>query len=146
VITQGVDAYFRGSYALFFIYDRHEMAAILDRVYRPQEPLDKATLCEACALAAIGSHYDASMFDVSIMENLHYTAAIYVSDCTEAHFLRGMRVILCLSMYSCELPIPCHKVASGPTASTDTGPVMTKRLSARQSIGTASNSPHGIDR
>ena len=89
------------------------MAAIFDRVYRPQEPIDNATLCELCALTAIGSHYDASQFEVSVMENLYHTAAIYLGDCIESHFLRGMRVILCLSMVS----------------------FMTKRTSARYSLG-----------
>src|SRR5690349_13218224 len=89
------------------------MTDILNRVYRPQQPIDKATLCELCALTAIGSHYDATNFDVAVMENLYHTAAIYLSDCIEASFLRGMRVILCLSMYS----------------------FMTKRSSARHSLG-----------
>lgn len=47
------------------------------------------------------------------MEALFHTASFYLNDCVEAHFLRGMRVILCLSMYS----------------------FMTKRMSARLSIG-----------
>lgn len=112
-IQYGVTAYFNCSYTLFYLYEQHEMTDILNRVYRPQEPVDKATLCELCALTAIGSHYDASNFEVSVMENLYHTAAVYLSDCVEAHFLRGMRVILCLSMYS----------------------FMTKRISARHSLG-----------
>ena len=114
-VQYGVSAYFRCSYTLFHIYERHEMTDIINRVYRPQGPIDKATLCELCALTAIGSHYDADNFDVDVMENLHHTAAIYLSNCIEAHFLRGMRVILCLSMYS----------------------FMTKRTSARFSLGTS---------
>ncbi|OCT52784.1 hypothetical protein CLCR_09732 [Cladophialophora carrionii] len=112
LIHYGVTAYFNCSYTLFYIYEKHEMTDIINRVYRPREPVDKATLCELCALTAIGSHYDAANFDVSVMENLYHTAAVYLSDCIEAHFLRGMRVILCLSMYS----------------------FMTKRISARYSL------------
>ena len=112
-ILFGVRAYFNCSYTLFHIYEKDEMDNILNRVYRPQGPVDKATLCELCALTAIGSHYDADRFDVSVMENLYHTASMYLSDCVEAHFLRGMRVILCLSMYS----------------------FMTKRTSARHSLG-----------
>jgi hypothetical protein len=111
----GIKAYFDCSYTLFHIYERQETTDILNRVYRSRQPVDKATLCELCALTAIGSHYDASNFDVSIMENLYHTAATYLSDCIEAHFLRGMRAILCLSMYS----------------------FMTKRTSARHSLGTS---------
>ncbi|KAJ9616918.1 hypothetical protein H2200_000638 [Cladophialophora chaetospira] len=111
-VHYGVNAYFRCSYTLFHIYEKNEMTDIMNRVYRPRGPIDKATLCELCALTAIGSHYDADNFDVDVMESLYSTAALYLSDCIEAHFLRGMRVILCLSMYS----------------------FMTKRISARHSL------------
>ena len=117
LIHYGITAYFNCSYTLFHIYEKREMNDILNRVYRPQEPIDKATLCELCALTAIGSHYDATQFDVQVMENLYHTAATYLPDCIEAHFLRGMRVVLCLSMYS----------------------FMTKRISARYSLGESSS-------
>ncbi|KIW68790.1 hypothetical protein PV04_04711 [Phialophora macrospora] len=117
LIQYGVTAYFNCSYTLFYIYEKHDMTDIINRVYRPREPVDKATLCELCALTAIGSHYDAANFDVSVMENLYHTAAIYLSDCIESHFLRGMRVILCLSMYS----------------------FMTKRINARHSLAMGLN-------
>jgi len=88
------------------------MNDIIDRVYRPHELVDKATLCELCALAAVGSHYDADNVPVDVIEALYDTASLYLNDCIEAFFLRGMRVLLCLSMCS----------------------FMTKRLSARLSI------------
>ncbi|OAL18219.1 hypothetical protein AYO22_10797 [Fonsecaea multimorphosa] len=67
-------------------------------VYRTHEAVDNATLCELCALAAVGSHYDGDKFDAAAMEALFQTATIYMSDCIESQFLRGMRVILCLGI------------------------------------------------
>jgi hypothetical protein len=90
------------------------MDDILDRVYRPQESIDNATLCELCAFSAVGSRYYAEEFEISVMEALYHTAKHYVEDCIESNFLRGMRVILCVSMYS----------------------VLTKPTSARVSLGT----------
>jgi hypothetical protein len=107
-------AFFDNGHPLFHIYEWEEIRHIVERVYRPRDSatVDKVILGELCALAAVGSHYDGQNVDVPIMENLYNTACAYLGDCIEAYFFRGMRVILCLSMYS----------------------LITKRWSARESV------------
>ncbi|OQV10927.1 hypothetical protein CLAIMM_14847 [Cladophialophora immunda] len=100
LVLYGIRAYFNCTYTLLYIYEKQEMDDILNRVYRTHEAVDNATLCELCAVAAVGNHYDGDKFDGSIMEALFQTATIYMSDCIESQFLRGMRVILCLSIIS----------------------------------------------
>ncbi|KIW99011.1 uncharacterized protein Z519_00674 [Cladophialophora bantiana CBS 173.52] len=112
LILYGIRAYFNYTYTLLYIYEKQEIDDILNRVYRTHEAVDNATLCELCALAAVGSHYEGDKFDGPVMEALFHTATIYMSDCIESQFLRGMRVILCLGIISS----------------------MTKRASARLSI------------
>ena len=95
--------------------ERREMDDIVDQIYRPQESIDNATLCELCAFTAVGSRYYADEFEVSVTEALYHTAKLYVEDCIESNFLWGMRATLCVSMYS----------------------LLTKPTSARLSLGTS---------
>jgi hypothetical protein len=57
------------------------MDYIFDQVYQPQESIDNATLCELCALTAVGSRSYADEFEVPVMETLYRTAKLYVEDC-----------------------------------------------------------------
>ncbi|EXJ92151.1 hypothetical protein A1O3_00701 [Capronia epimyces CBS 606.96] len=112
LVRLGLAAYFDCCFTLFYLFHEQDISIILERVYRSTDPVDTATLCEVCALAAVGSHYDAENVPVPVMEALYRTASVYMNDCVEAHYLRGMRTLLCLSIYS----------------------FMTKRRSARLSI------------
>ncbi|OAP61896.1 hypothetical protein AYL99_04099 [Fonsecaea erecta] len=112
LVLEGIRAYFNCTYTLLYIYEKQEMDDILNRVYRTHDPVDNATLCELCAVAAVGGHYDGDKFDGPVMEAFYQTATIYMSDCIESQWLRGMRVVLSLGIISS----------------------MTKRTSARLSI------------
>ncbi|KAH0841477.1 hypothetical protein FOPE_06678 [Fonsecaea pedrosoi] len=100
LIQYGIRAFFSSTYTLFYIYEKQEMDDLLNRVYRTHEAVDNATLCELCAAAAVGSHYDGDKLDGPVLDALFQTATIYMSDCIESQFLRGMRVLLCLGIVS----------------------------------------------
>ncbi|EXJ93934.1 hypothetical protein A1O1_02327 [Capronia coronata CBS 617.96] len=112
LIKHTLETYLNCCSTLFYILHEQDVNDILKRMYVSKDPVDTATLGEVCAVAAIGSHYDPDNVPLSVMEALYRTASVYMHDCIENDFLRGMRTLLCLSMYS----------------------FMTKRSSARLSI------------
>ncbi|KAJ4535828.1 hypothetical protein HRR86_001966 [Exophiala dermatitidis] len=112
MVRLGIAAYYNCCFTLFYLFQEQHIYELVRHMYQSEEPVDTATLCEVCALAAVGSQYDADHVPQPVMEAFYRTASVYMHDCVEAHYLRGMRMLLCLSIYS----------------------FMTKRSSARLSI------------
>ena len=74
---------------------------ILDRIYRPQKPVDQMTLDECFTVAAMGAHYDIDAFPDRMRRLLYASGTLQFNEQTARQdYFRTMRLLLSLSFYS----------------------------------------------
>jgi hypothetical protein len=74
---------------------------ILDRIYRPQRPVDAMTLSECFTVAAMGAHYDMDCFPDRIRKVLYASGTLQFHEQTARRdYLRTMRLLLSMSFYA----------------------------------------------
>lgn len=86
---------------LFHIFTADQGNAALDDVLRCEDgAFPKISLCEVCAIAAVGAQYSRGKISASAGENFYNLAKHFLDDVIECDPLRGMKVCTLLAMYN----------------------------------------------
>ncbi|KAL4902100.1 hypothetical protein BDW74DRAFT_181263 [Aspergillus multicolor] len=94
-----LDAFFNCASTLFYIMTPREAEDLLERVYSEQG-IQSDDLCELCALAAIGSHYEINKIPDEARATFFYIATTALEKLAQTSKLQGMRVFICLCIAS----------------------------------------------
>jgi hypothetical protein len=101
LIKRAMYAFIRGTGSLLFIWTYEQVDEMLDRIYRPQKPVDAMTLAECFTLAAMGAHYDMECFPDRIRKVLYASGTLQFHEQTARQdYLRTMRLLLSMSFYA----------------------------------------------
>jgi hypothetical protein len=115
VLRRAMCAFVQGTGSLLYVWTYREVDLILDRIYRPQRPVDAMTLAECFTVAAMGAHYDVDCFPDRIRRVLYASGTLLFNERTaRLDHLRTMRLLLSMAFYA----------------------LLEKHLSARYLIGT----------
>jgi hypothetical protein len=100
-VRRSMYAFIQGTGSLLFMWNHQQADEILDRVYRPQKPLDAMTLAECFTVAAMGSHYDIDVFSDQARRLLYASGTMHFHEkIARQDYFRTMRLLLSLSFYS----------------------------------------------
>lgn len=101
LVRRSMYAFLRGTGSLIFIWTYEQVDEILDRIYRPLEPVDSMTLAECFTVAAMGAHYDVDCFPDRIRRVLYASGTLHFHEQTARQdYLRTMRLLLSISFYA----------------------------------------------
>jgi hypothetical protein len=101
LIKRAMYAFVRGTGSLLFMWTYDQVDEILERVYRPQRPVDAMTLSECFTVAAMGAHYDMECFPDRIRKVLYASGTLQFHEQTARRdYLRTMRLLLSMSFYA----------------------------------------------
>jgi hypothetical protein len=101
LVKRAMYAFIRGTGSLLFIWTYEQADEVLDRVYRPQKPLDAMTLAECFTVAAMGAHYDVDCFPDRIRKILYASGSLHFHEQTARQdYMRTMRLMLFMSFYA----------------------------------------------
>lgn len=101
LVKRAMYAFVRGTGSLLFMWTYEQVDAILDKVYRPQQPVDAMTLAECFTVAAMGAHYDMECFPDRIRKVLYASGTLHFHEQTvRQDYLRTMRLLLSMSFYA----------------------------------------------
>ncbi|KOC10290.1 hypothetical protein AFLA70_493g000631 [Aspergillus flavus AF70] len=92
-----LSAFFRCAGSLFYIITPQEAESLLERVYCEGNG-SKADVCELCAIAAIGCHYEANQVSDEVRTAFFYIATSELEGLAQTSTIQGMRVFICLSL------------------------------------------------
>ncbi|KAF2267758.1 hypothetical protein CC78DRAFT_47047 [Lojkania enalia] len=94
-------AFIRGTGSLVYMWTYQQADELLDRIYRPKQPVDAMTLAECFTIAAMGGHYDIDCFPDRIRRVLYASATLQFHEKTaRTDYLRSMRLLLSMSFYA----------------------------------------------
>lgn len=101
LVRRSIFAFIRGTGSLLFMWTYEQADEILDRIYRPQQPVDAMTLAECFTVAAMGAHYDMDCFPDRIRRVLYASGTTHFHEQTARQdYLRTMRLLLSMSFYA----------------------------------------------
>jgi hypothetical protein len=101
LVKRAMYAFIRGTGSLLFIWTYEQADEVLDRLYRPQKPLDAMTLAECFTVAAMGAHYDVDCFPDRIRKVLYASGTLHFHEQTARQdYMRTMRLMLFMSFYA----------------------------------------------
>jgi hypothetical protein len=101
LVQRAIYAFIGGTGSLIFMWTYEQANLLLDRVYRPQVPVDSMTLAECFTVAAMGAHYDMDCFPDSIRKMLYASGTLHFHEQTARQdYLRTMRLLLSMSFYA----------------------------------------------
>ncbi|KAF2475563.1 uncharacterized protein BDR25DRAFT_213998 [Lindgomyces ingoldianus] len=94
-------AFVRGTGSLLYMWTYTQVDEILDRIYRPEKPVDAMTFAECFTVAAMGAHYDLDCFPDRIRRALYASGTLHFHEKTaRIDYLRTMRLLLSMSFYA----------------------------------------------
>jgi hypothetical protein len=100
-VRRSMYAFIQGTGSLLFMWTYEQADEILDRIYRPQNPVDRMTLAECFTVAAMGAHYDTDVFPDRIRRLLYASGTLHFHErVARQDYFRTMRLLLSLSFYS----------------------------------------------
>lgn len=98
---RAMHAFVRGTGSLLYMWTYSQVDHILDRVYRPTQPVDAMTIAECFTIAAMGAHYDMDCFPDRIRRVLYASGTLHFHERTaRVDYLRTMRLLLSMSFYA----------------------------------------------
>lgn len=101
LVKRAMYAFIRGTGSLVFMWTYEQADEMLDRIYRPQKPVDAMTLAECFSVAAMGAHYDMECFPDRIRKVLYASGTLHFHEQTARQdYLRTMRLLLSMSFYA----------------------------------------------
>jgi hypothetical protein len=101
MVQRAMYAFIGGTGSLVFMWTYEQANVLLDRVYRPQVPVDSMTLAECFTVAAMGAHYDMDCFPDNIRKLLYASGTLHFHEQTARQdYLRTMRLLLSMSFYA----------------------------------------------
>ncbi|KAI8930850.1 hypothetical protein NX059_011869 [Plenodomus lindquistii] len=101
LLRRSMYAFVHGTGSLCYMWTIDQVDDILDRVYRPRQPLDAMTLAECFTIAAIGAHYDMDCFPDRLRRVLYASGSLLFHEQTARQdYLRTMRLLLSMSFYA----------------------------------------------
>ncbi|KAF2683047.1 hypothetical protein K458DRAFT_49822 [Lentithecium fluviatile CBS 122367] len=101
LVRRAMYAFVRGTGSLLYMWTYREVDEILDRIYRPQKPVDAMTLAECFTVAAMGAHYDMDCFPDRIRRVLYASGTLCFNEKTaRLDYLRTMRLLLSMAFYA----------------------------------------------
>ncbi|KAH7383778.1 hypothetical protein BKA66DRAFT_511872 [Pyrenochaeta sp. MPI-SDFR-AT-0127] len=101
LVRRSIYAFIRGTGSLLFIWTFEQADEILDRIYRPQKPVDAMTLAECFTVAAMGAHYDMECFPDRLRRALYASGTLHFHEQTARQdYMRTMRLLLSMSFYA----------------------------------------------
>jgi hypothetical protein len=116
LVKKAMYAFVQGTGSLIYMWTYIQVDEILDRIYRPQKPVDAMTLAECFTVAAMGAHYDLDCFPDRIRRVLYASGTLCFNEQTARFdYLRTMRLLLATAFYA----------------------LLEKHMSARHVIGTS---------
>jgi hypothetical protein len=100
-VRRAMYAFIQGTGSLLFMWTCKQADEILDRIYRPQKPVDAMTLAECFTVAAMGAHYDTNIFPDQVRKLLYASGTMQFYEKTARQdYFRTIRLLLSLSFYS----------------------------------------------
>jgi hypothetical protein len=100
-VRRSMYAFIQGTGSLLFMWTCKQADEVLDRIYRPQKPVDAMTLAECFTVAAMGAHYDTNVFSDHERKLLYASGTMQFYEGTARQdYFRTMRLLLSLSFYS----------------------------------------------
>lgn len=94
-------AFVQGTGSLLYMWTYAQVDEILDRTYRPQQPVDAMTLAECFTVAAMGAHYDMDCFPDRIRRVLYASGTLCFNEKTARFdYMRTMRLLLATAFYA----------------------------------------------
>lgn len=101
LLRRAMYAFIRGTGSLIYMWTFEQAEEILDRIYRPWQPVDAMTLAEGFTMAAMGAHYDMDCFPDRIRRVLYASGTLHFHEQTARQdYLRTMRLLLSVSFYA----------------------------------------------
>lgn len=101
LVRKAMYAFVRGTGSLLYMWTYVQVDEILDRIYRPQKPVDAMTLAECFTVAAMGAHYDMDCFPDRIRRVLYASGTLLFNEKTaRSDYLRTMRLLLATAFYA----------------------------------------------
>lgn len=99
ITRHAVAAFFTCGSTLFYIMPQADSKGLVQAVYEKRPDVRKSTVCQVCALAAVGSYYCTGEIPAAAMERYFQQASSLLQDVTVEDDLGAMRVFACLSVY-----------------------------------------------
>lgn len=101
LVHRAMYAFVRGTGSLLFMWTYSQVDEILDRIYRPEKPVDAMTMAECFTIAAMGAHYDMDCCPDRIRRVLYASGTLHFEEKTaRVDYLRTMRLLLSQSFYA----------------------------------------------
>ena len=101
LLRRAMYAFIQGTGSLLYMWTYREVDQILNRIYRPQKPVDAMTLAECFTVAAMGAHYDIDLLSDQVQRALYASGTLLFDEQTaRLDHLRTMRLLLSLAFYS----------------------------------------------
>jgi hypothetical protein len=101
LVKRAMYAFIQGTGSLLFLWTYEQADEVLDRLYRPQKPVDAMTLAECFTVAAMGAHYDVECFPDRIRQILYASGTLHFHEQTARQdYMRTMRLMLFMSFYA----------------------------------------------
>jgi hypothetical protein len=101
LVRRAMYAFVQGTGSLLYMWTYREVDEILDRIYRPQTPVDAMTLAECFTVAAMGAHYDMDCFPDRLRRVLYASGTLQFNEKTaRVDYLRTMRLLLSMAFYA----------------------------------------------
>lgn len=101
LLRRAMHAFIRGTGSLLYMWTYAQADEILDRIYRPQQPVDAMTLAECFTVAAMGGDYDVDCFPDRLRRVLYASGTLHFNEQTARQdYLRTMRLLLSMSFYA----------------------------------------------
>lgn len=94
-------AFVSGTGSLLYMWTHAQVDELLDRIYRPNKPVDAMTLAECFTVASMGAHYDMDCFPDRVRRVLYASGTLYFHEHTaRVDYFRTMRLLLSMSFYA----------------------------------------------
>jgi hypothetical protein len=101
LVRKAMYAFVQGTGSLLYMWTYAQVDEILDRIYRPKQPVDAMTLAECFTVAAMGAHYDMDCFPDRIRRVLYASGTLCFNEKTaRLDYLRTMRLLLATAFYA----------------------------------------------
>jgi hypothetical protein len=101
LVRRAMNAFVQGTGSLLYMWTYEEVDQILERIYRPQKPVDATTLAECFTVAAMGAHYDVDCFPDRMRRVLYASGTLLFNEKTaRLDHLRTMRLLLSMAFYA----------------------------------------------
>ncbi|EOD50743.1 hypothetical protein GTA08_BOTSDO00263 [Neofusicoccum parvum] len=86
---------------LFHVFTKEQGNAALDDVLHSEDSaIPKVSMCEVCAIAAVGAQYSQGRIPVQTGEHFYNIAKYFLDDVVEFDPLRGMKICALFGMYN----------------------------------------------